>query len=56
YCLLLIDNYSSHFTWQFVKYVLAYKIILVTLLPYLTYKLQPLNVSCFGPLSHYYRK
>ncbi|OCK72679.1 hypothetical protein K432DRAFT_315821, partial [Lepidopterella palustris CBS 459.81] len=30
------------------------KIVLVTLLPYLTHKLQPLNVGYFRPLKHYY--
>jgi len=35
YRLLLMDNYLSHLTWQFIKYALAYKIVLVALLPYL---------------------
>ncbi|OCK72741.1 hypothetical protein K432DRAFT_315282, partial [Lepidopterella palustris CBS 459.81] len=30
------------------------KIILVTLLPYLIHKLQPLNIGYFRPLKHYY--
>ncbi|OCK96749.1 uncharacterized protein K441DRAFT_713492 [Cenococcum geophilum 1.58] len=51
-----MDNYLSYLTWQFVKYMLARKIVLVALLPYLTYKLQPLDIGCFGPLSHYYGK
>jgi len=34
-----MDNYLIYLTWQFVKYVLAYKIVLVALPPYLTYKL-----------------
>jgi hypothetical protein len=56
YRLLLMDNHSSHLTWQFVEYALAHKIVLVALPPHSTYKLQPLDVGCFGPLSHYYRK
>jgi hypothetical protein len=56
YHLLLMDNYSSHLTRQFVKYALAHKIVLVALPPHLTYKLQLLDMGCFGPLSHYYRK
>ncbi|OCK91280.1 uncharacterized protein K441DRAFT_730483 [Cenococcum geophilum 1.58] len=51
-----MDNYSSHLTWQFVKYALAHKIVLVALPPYSTHKLQPLDVGYFGPLSHYYGK
>ena len=56
YCMLLMDNYLSHFTWQFVEYALAHKIVLITLSLYLIYKLQPLDVGYFGPLFHYYRK
>ena len=56
YRLLLMDNHSSHLTWQFVEYALAHKIVLVALLPHSTYKLQLLDVGCFGPLSHYYGK
>jgi hypothetical protein len=56
YRLLLMDNHLSHLTWQFIKYALAHKIVLVALPPHLTYKLQPLDIGCFRPLSHYYRK
>ena len=56
YRLLLMDNYLSHLTWQFIKYALAYKIVLITLLPHSTHKLQLLDVGYFEPLSHYYRK
>ncbi len=56
YCLLLMDNHSSHFTWQFIEYALAHKIVLVALPPHSTHKFQPLNIGYFRPLSHYYRK
>ena len=56
YRMLLMDNYLSHLTWQFVEYTLTRKIVLVALPPHSTYKLQPLDVGCFGPLFHYYRK
>jgi hypothetical protein len=52
--MLIIDNHLSYITWQFIKYVLSHKIVLVALLPHLTHKLQPLDVSCFGPLQYYY--
>ena len=54
YCMLLMDNHLSHFTWQFIQYTLSHKIVLVALPPYLTHKLQPLDIGCFGPLQHYY--
>ena len=52
--MLLIDKYLSHLTQQFIQYTPSRKIILVALLPYLTHKLQPLDIGCFGPLQHYY--
>jgi len=39
YRLLLMDNHSSHLTWQFVEYALAHKIVLVALPPHSTHKL-----------------
>ena len=54
YYILLIDNYLSYLTQQFIQYILLRKIVLVAFLPYLTHKLQPLNIGCFGPLQHYY--
>ncbi|OCK96896.1 CENP-B protein [Cenococcum geophilum 1.58] len=52
--MLIIDNHLSHVTWQFIEYTLLHKIVLVALPPHLTHKLQPLDVSCFGPLQYYY--
>lgn len=54
YRMLLMDNHSSHLTWQFIQYALSRKIVLVALPPHSTHKLQPLDVGCFGPLEHYY--
>ena len=54
YRMLLMDNHSSHLTWQFIQYALSRKIVLVALPPHSTHKLQPLDVGCFGPLQHYY--
>ena len=52
--MLIMDNHSSHVTWQFIKYALSHKIVLVALPPHSTHKLQPLDVSYFGPLQYYY--
>ena len=52
--MLIMDNHTSHITWQFIKYALSNKIVLVALPPHSTHKLQPLDVSCFGPLQYYY--
>ena len=52
--MLIIDNHLSHVTQQFIEYTLSHKIVLVALPPYLTHKLQPLDVGYFGPLQYYY--
>jgi hypothetical protein len=44
-----MDGYGSHVTWDFFKYCIDNNIICVCLPPHSTYKLQPLNVVCFGP-------
>ena len=49
-----MDNYLSYVTWQFIEYALSHKIVLVALPPYLTHKLQLLDVGYFGPLQYYY--
>ena len=54
YRMLIMDNHLSHVTWQFIEYALSHKIVLVALPPHSTHKLQPLDVSCFGPLQYYY--
>jgi len=54
--MLLMDNHSSHLTWQFIQYTLSRKIILVALPPHSTHKLQPLDIGCFRPLQYYYGK
>ena len=54
--MLLMNNYLSYLTWQFIEYTLTRKIVLVALTPYLTYRLKPLDIGYFGPLFHYYRK
>ena len=54
YRMLIMDNHSSHVTWQFIEYALSHKIVLVALPPHSTHKLQPLDVGCFGPLQYHY--
>ena len=52
--LLIINNYSNHINMRFIKKYNKFQILLLILPPYLTYYLQPLNVSLFSPLSTYY--
>ena len=41
---------------QFIKYCKAYKIVALCLPSYLTHRLQPLNISVFGPLVKAYKR
>ncbi len=54
YRLLILNNHDSHVTWQFVIAYYDRKILLLYLLPYIIYLLQPLDVAIFGPLQKAY--
>jgi hypothetical protein len=51
---LIVDGHSSHVNIEFIKTCDGLKICLLILLPYSTYRLQPLDVGCFLPLSTCY--
>ena len=52
--LLIINSYGSYINIKFIKYCNNYRILLAIYPPYLTYRLQPLDVSLFSPLAIYY--
>ncbi|CAG7729982.1 unnamed protein product [Allacma fusca] len=52
--LLILDNHSSHVSFQAVSYCRRHHIDLLTLPPHSTHKLQPCDVSFFGPLKSKY--
>jgi DDE superfamily endonuclease len=52
--LLILDGFSSHIKYDFVKYAQHFKIILFGLPPHTTHFLQPLDMVCFQPLKHYH--
>ncbi|CAG7825164.1 unnamed protein product, partial [Allacma fusca] len=52
--LLIIDNHSSHISYQAVRYCRGHHIEILTLPPHSTHKLQPLDVSFFSPLKSKY--
>ena len=54
--MLLLDSHSSHITWQFQYYCLQNQILLIVLPLHTTHWTQPLNVSVFEPLEHWYVK
>ncbi|CAG7727543.1 unnamed protein product, partial [Allacma fusca] len=52
--LLILDNHSSHVSFQAVSYCRRHHINLLTSPPHTTHKLQPCDVSFFGPLKNKY--
>ena len=54
YRLLILDGHSSHATADFDHFCTERKIIPLYMPPHSSHLLQPLDISCFGPLKHYY--
>ena len=52
--LLIVDGHSSHVNLQFVELCDKLRILLLILPPHTTHRLQPLDVSLFGPLATFY--
>ncbi|KJZ69712.1 hypothetical protein HIM_10906 [Hirsutella minnesotensis 3608] len=54
--LLVLDGHGSHETVDFMYLCYQHKIHLLYLPPHTSHVLQPLDLSVFSPLKHYYRK
>lgn len=54
--LIILDNHESHMDVRVLQYCKINGIVLVTLPPHCSHKLQPLDVTCFGPFKGYYNK
>ncbi|GAA5967929.1 hypothetical protein JCM8115_006572 [Rhodotorula mucilaginosa] len=52
--LLILDGHGSHETLEFLEYAFEHRIMPFLLIPHTTHLVQPLDVSLFGPLQHYY--
>lgn len=52
--ILIYDNHESHITYDVVEMAKAHGVIIVTLPPHCSNKLQPLDVAVFGPFKAYY--
>ena len=52
--LLILDGHNSHFNIRFLDWCVKYRILVYAYPLYLTHRLQPLNISLFGPLIQYY--
>ena len=54
YRLLILDGHSSHATASFDHFCMERRIIPLYMPPHSSHLLQPLDISCFAPLKHYY--
>ena len=54
--LLILDNHGSHTTHEFRIFCKAYNITLLWMPPHSLHTLQPMDVSCFGPLKTAFSK
>jgi hypothetical protein len=52
--LLVLDRHGSHLTPEFDQYCKDHNIVTLCLPPHSSHRLQPLDVSCFGPLKTAY--
>ncbi|ODQ71044.1 hypothetical protein LIPSTDRAFT_332831, partial [Lipomyces starkeyi NRRL Y-11557] len=54
YRLLILDGHESHHSTDFDLYCKEHNIITVCMPAHSSYKLQPLDIGCFGPLKQAY--
>ena len=54
YRLLILDGHGSHVTTRFLNYCDDNRILVLVYPPHATHTLQPLDISCFKPLSQSY--
>ena len=56
YRLLILDGHGSHATTEFDRFCMEKKILPLYMPPHSSHILQPLDVSCFSPLKHFYKQ
>ena len=54
--LLIVDGHGSHLNMTFLNWCEKHNVHVCVFPPHSTHRLQPLDVSVFGPLAHYYQK
>lgn len=52
--LLIMDNHNSHLSLGVIRLARESNVVLLTLPPHTSHKIQPLDVSVYGPLKSYY--
>lgn len=53
-CLLLLDNHDSHLSIDVLKFCKSNGIVLLSFPPHTSHRLQPLDVSVYGPFKKHY--
>ena len=54
--LLIVDGHGSHVNMTFLNWCEKHNVHVCVFPPHATHRLQPLDVSVFGPLAHFYQK
>lgn len=54
--LLIIDNHETHVTIDAINKARDYGIVILTIPPHTSHKLEPLDRGVFGPLKTYYNE
>lgn len=54
--LLILDNHESHKSIDVLDYAKAHGVVILSVPPHTTHKLQPLDVSVFGPLKIFFEQ
>ena len=54
--LLILDNHTSHVSMEAIEYAKNHSIVLLSIPPHCSHRLQPLDVGFFGPLKKAYNR
>ncbi|CAK1583568.1 unnamed protein product [Parnassius mnemosyne] len=54
--LLLLDNHSSHISWNSYKFCKENHIVILSLPPHGSHRIQPLDISIYGPIKTTYKQ
>lgn len=52
--LLILDNHSSHISLESIEFCRSVEIVVLTLPPHTSHRMQPLDRTVYGPLKAYY--
>ncbi|CAH1982823.1 unnamed protein product [Acanthoscelides obtectus] len=55
-CLLILDNHISHRSLEVLDYASANNVVILSVPPHATNKLQPLDVAVYGPIGTYFER